>query len=987
MSSPSKRREMDLMKLMMSDYKVEMVNDGMQEFFVDFHGPNESLYQGGVWRVRVELPDAYPYKSPSIGFINKIYHPNVDEMSGSVCLDVINQTWSPMFDLVNVFEVFLPQLLLYPNPSDPLNGDAAALMMRDRPAYEQKVKEYCQKYAKPGDEGASSEEKSSEEELSEDEYDSSDEQYLLSAMYNEYILYVCFLINASVLAVDVEPRIADVDEMIESSVGRELFEPILEPYEGMEFESEEAARAFYHTYASQMGFKARVSSFIRSKRDKTIISRQLVCSREGFRSTKDTNGEGRTRRPRIITRVGCRAMIMVKKQSSGKWVVTKCEKIHNHVLGTQGKVVMLDYDPYLHEDEEVIENPVGNETSMNSGAVGNEMVVLPPEGEPGLEPHEGMEFESEQEAQVFYKEYARRAGFRARISSYYRSKRDNSIISRLLVCSKEGFRAKKDENSEERLQRPRAVTRVGCKAMIMVKKRDSGKWTVSKLVKHHNHELSPRSASDDECSAEEDEELVEMERAFVLHEGDAITEPYEGMEFESEEDAKIFYIAYSRGIGFNMRVSTYYRSKRDKSIISRLFVCSKEGFYVKKDMGGESKIKRPREATRVGCKAMLMVKKNNSGKWVVSKFEKDHNHPLGSLSKIRKFRKQKLLSGSPEKNQLELNHNGRESPSTRYNNLCREAMKYAEVGAASPDVYSVAMHALREAVKKVTAIKRKAGGVAVLGPVVGKCSIENRNKEDSQIETSALLNQQSRTRSHPSESRSKSSHDRPPRKMRICDSGKQPRDRIGRSCLSKQLQQIDIVPHESVNMLFDEPVNELIQKGIYRWLFLTLSFGPMPVHIAFILDGNRRYAKKKNLKMGAGHKVGFNSLLAVLRYCYELGVEYVTVYAFSIDNFRRKPEEVKGLMALMKEKIDELLEEDTIVHKFGLRIKFWGSLDMLNEPARAAAERAMAATANNTGPVLFVCVAYTSTDEIARAIKKSCSTKRDETAGGGLGFT
>nr|XP_019705834.1 ubiquitin-conjugating enzyme E2 4 [Elaeis guineensis] len=140
MSSPSKRREMDLMKLMMSDYRVEMVNDGMQEFYVYFHGPNESLYQGGVWRVRVELPDAYPYKSPSIGFVNKIYHPNVDEMSGSVCLDVINQTWSPMFDLVNVFEVFLPQLLLYPNPSDPLNGEAAALMMRDRPAYEQKVK-------------------------------------------------------------------------------------------------------------------------------------------------------------------------------------------------------------------------------------------------------------------------------------------------------------------------------------------------------------------------------------------------------------------------------------------------------------------------------------------------------------------------------------------------------------------------------------------------------------------------------------------------------------------------------------------------------------------------------------------------------------------------------------------------------------------------------------------------------------------------------
>ncbi|XP_044378727.1 ubiquitin-conjugating enzyme E2 4-like [Triticum aestivum] len=97
-------------------------------------------YQGGVWKVRVELPDAYPYKSPSIGLVNKIYHPNVDELSGSVYLDVINQTWSPMFDLVNVFEVFLPQLLLYPNPFDPLNGEATALLMRDRPAYEKKVK-------------------------------------------------------------------------------------------------------------------------------------------------------------------------------------------------------------------------------------------------------------------------------------------------------------------------------------------------------------------------------------------------------------------------------------------------------------------------------------------------------------------------------------------------------------------------------------------------------------------------------------------------------------------------------------------------------------------------------------------------------------------------------------------------------------------------------------------------------------------------------
>ena len=67
--------------------------------------------------------------------------------SGTVCLDVINQTWSPMFDLVNVFDVFLPQLLLYPNPTDPLNGEAAALMMRNPSQYSQRIRDCVAKYA------------------------------------------------------------------------------------------------------------------------------------------------------------------------------------------------------------------------------------------------------------------------------------------------------------------------------------------------------------------------------------------------------------------------------------------------------------------------------------------------------------------------------------------------------------------------------------------------------------------------------------------------------------------------------------------------------------------------------------------------------------------------------------------------------------------------------------------------------------------------
>eukprot|EP00879_Flechtneria_rotunda_P001068 GHRR01001207.1.p1 GENE.GHRR01001207.1~~GHRR01001207.1.p1 ORF type:complete len:192 (+),score=60.08 GHRR01001207.1:123-698(+) len=189
MCSPSKRRDMDVTKLMMSDWKVELVEDNISEFYVEFAGPKDSPYEGGVWRLHVELPEAYPYKSPSIGFVNKIFHPNVDEGSGSVCLDVINQTWSPMFDLINVFEVFLPQLLLYPNPTDPLNGDAAALLMREPNAYNARVKDYVRRYATPGACGSSSKasDDGSDDKMDEDkqQQDDSDDGFLSSSEEEE----------------------------------------------------------------------------------------------------------------------------------------------------------------------------------------------------------------------------------------------------------------------------------------------------------------------------------------------------------------------------------------------------------------------------------------------------------------------------------------------------------------------------------------------------------------------------------------------------------------------------------------------------------------------------------------------------------------------------------------------------------------------------------------------------------------------------------
>ena len=159
---------------------------------------------------------------------------------------------------------------------------------------------------------------------------------------------------------------------------------------------------------------------------------------------------------------------------------------------------------------------------------------------------------------------------------------------------------------------------------------------------------------------------------------------------------------------------------------------------------------------------------------------------------------------------------------------------------------------------------------------------------------------------------------------------------------------------------------------IRRCIFRVLSMGPVPSHLAFILDGNRRYARKWNLGEGMGHRAGFLSLMTIMKYCYQLGVKYVTIYAFSIDNFKRKPDEVQAVMDLMLEKIEGLLKEESIINQYGVRVEFVGNLRLLSDPVRVAAEKAMRATAANSRAILLIAVAYTSTDEIVHAAHESC---------------
>ncbi|XVF44706.1 hypothetical protein PTKIN_Ptkin02bG0145600 [Pterospermum kingtungense] len=140
------------------------------------------------------------------------------------------------------------------------------------------------------------------------------------------------------------------------------------------------------------------------------------------------------------------------------------------------------------------------------------------------------------------------------------------------------------------------------------------------------------------------------------------------------------------------------------------------------------------------------------------------------------------------------------------------------------------------------------------------------------------------------------------------------------------------------------------------------------------MNGNRRYAQKKKLDEGAGHDAGALALLYVLVYCYELGVKCLTVYGFSIDNFRRKPNEVQKIMDLLKDSITLLTR---MAKLRPIRVHFAGNLNLLSADLRDACLRLMEATADQSKFIFTICVCYSSTNEIVHAVQESCKEKCD----------
>jgi len=127
----------------------DMVDDdcGLVACHVLLQGPAETPYTGGNFTINIMLPKAFPVKSPSIAFLTPIWHPNIEAEKGSVCLDVINDKWSPITSLVNIVEIYLPELLRHPNGEDPLNATAAAMLRDDPAGYADYVRLHTLKHA------------------------------------------------------------------------------------------------------------------------------------------------------------------------------------------------------------------------------------------------------------------------------------------------------------------------------------------------------------------------------------------------------------------------------------------------------------------------------------------------------------------------------------------------------------------------------------------------------------------------------------------------------------------------------------------------------------------------------------------------------------------------------------------------------------------------------------------------------------------------
>ncbi|WRT67835.1 di-trans,poly-cis-decaprenylcistransferase [Kwoniella shivajii] len=152
-------------------------------------------------------------------------------------------------------------------------------------------------------------------------------------------------------------------------------------------------------------------------------------------------------------------------------------------------------------------------------------------------------------------------------------------------------------------------------------------------------------------------------------------------------------------------------------------------------------------------------------------------------------------------------------------------------------------------------------------------------------------------------------------------------------------------------------------------LLFLISLGPIPQHIGFVMDGNRRYARVLGKKVSEGHGEGFTALKRTLEICLRLRIRVVSVYAFAIDNFNRSENEVSALMRLAKDRLAELCQHGELLEEYGVKIRFIGQTSLFPMDVQEAIKEMEEMTSHHKNGVLNVCSPYASRDEIASATK------------------
>ncbi|CCD25931.2 ditrans,polycis-polyprenyl diphosphate synthase NDAI_0G01550 [Naumovozyma dairenensis CBS 421] len=148
----------------------------------------------------------------------------------------------------------------------------------------------------------------------------------------------------------------------------------------------------------------------------------------------------------------------------------------------------------------------------------------------------------------------------------------------------------------------------------------------------------------------------------------------------------------------------------------------------------------------------------------------------------------------------------------------------------------------------------------------------------------------------------------------------------------------------------------------------------VPKHVGFIMDGNRRYARKNGIEVKEGHETGFFTMSKILELCYESGVTCATVYAFSIENFKRSPYEVDALMNLARLRIKQIVDKGEMAEKYGIKVKIIGDTSLLDADLIKDIQNAMEITKNNNRAILNICFPYTGREEIYHSMKE-CMAK------------